>query len=1363
MNPSISQNTQAILMLTAPLIVGRPSSSQELLTQREYIKLARFLYERQQQPSDFLDVGANELVKECGALFDSARIHRLLARGFLLSQAVERWRSRSIWVSSRADPEYPNRIKLRLKDDSPPIIYGCGEADILESGGLGVVGSRNADDTLLEYSHSIGQLAAESMYTLISGGARGIDQAAMRGAIDSGGKVSGVLAENLERAVLNRDNRNLLMDGRLVLISPYDPVAGFNVGHAMNRNKFIYALADAALVVNSDNGKGGTWAGASEQLDKLRFVPIYVRSVGNIPKGLEMLRRKGALSWPNPATTEEFAKILSSEVTEPQDVVTQPHLLLEVPDEAPLAEMQDATPSSLDLRPPIQSGDPSSTATPESFANLPGESIEVRKDQARIMVAKLVEQFQQLSSSQIKAFNEEDTKKDFILPLFKALGWDIEQKEEVAAEVSASNGRVDYAFKLNGVPRFFLEAKPLGNNLISQEQARQAVTYAYHKGITWALLCNFSHLKVFNANLSAGDPQAGLLLNLMASDYLSEFDRLWSLSKDGIEAGLLEEDARKVGRLRARLPVEQRLYAQLRAWREVLVNQTRQYHEKLTLGQVDEVIQKLFNRLIFIRTCEDRNLEDARLRAAVNQYQDRSLTGQQPLLEEIRRVFKHYESHYDSDLFSEHLLDKVHFDEPILAEILIGLHEIPGGLADYDFALIDADILGAVYEQYLGYVAQRVVRSREGQQRMTLGLAGEETYEFTEKQERRKSQGIYYTPKWVVDYVVRETVGRFIEEHKGDLDAIRNVKILDMACGSGSFLIRAYDELLNWTAQEAGVGVEQLTQQDRMPLLHNNIFGVDLDSQAVEIARLNLMLRALERRELLPSLSDNVRRGNSLISGTLEELKSNFGDDWELKRPFNWVTEFPQITGNDGFDIIIGNPPYVKEYQSRQPFDDLRGSRLAKYYQGKMDIWYAFACLAIDLLKPGGVHCFIATNNWMTNSGASILREKIQTDTEILEIVDFGDYKVFDNAGIQTMIYVVRKASEPKPSLVKYRRIIDADIELDTAQSFLHVGTTNGFAVGFEASVQSKVAGKPFTFVDQREEGLLAHIQSRGNYRLAPGDVSTGIDVHQDFVTNRHLEQLEDTGIKVGDGVFVLSHKEVQSLDLSANERGIVKPFFTTEELGRYFGSQENRYWVLYTNTGIVKNIDSYPNIKSHLDRFATIITSDQRPYGLHRARKEGFFLGEKIISLRKTDKPHFTYTDFPSFVSQTFFILKPNDINLKYLVGILNSKLSHFWLDRRGKKQGNALQVDKAPLLEIPIRLGQMTDPQEKEDQVRLVGLVDRMLHLQEEVKPLRGSGLSDEADLMREIDRTDALINSQVYDLYGLTDAERNLVESA
>ena len=332
----LSSNTKAILLLTASLIAGRgkDKSSVKPLGAGEYRRLARRLRELQRQPSDLLESGAGEAVNECRSELDPERIERLLGRGFLLAQAVERWQARAIWVLSRADADYPRRLKRRLGEAAPPVLYGCGNAAILDNGGLAVVGSRNVDEALIEYTENVGRLTASAGRGLVSGGARGIDRAAMHGALGAGGRVVGVLADGLEKAAMLREHREALMEGRLVLISPYDPAARFQVGHAMQRNKLIYALSDAALVVNSDYGKGGTWTGAVEQLDKLKLVPVHVRANGAIGKGLEGLRERGAKPWPDPETPEALEKILDTASDEGYGAPGQQTLSANVRDES---------------------------------------------------------------------------------------------------------------------------------------------------------------------------------------------------------------------------------------------------------------------------------------------------------------------------------------------------------------------------------------------------------------------------------------------------------------------------------------------------------------------------------------------------------------------------------------------------------------------------------------------------------------------------------------------------------------------------------------------------------------------------------------------------------------------------------------------------------------------------------------------------------------------------------------------------------------------------------------------------------------------------------------------------------------------
>lgn len=314
---TLSPDTQAILLLTAPLLVGRNQATDaQPLTPGEYGALAACLRTIGATPADLLDRRSGVDVPL--DVVAGPRLASLLARGFLLAQAMENWQARAIWVLSRADRGYPGRLKKHLGDRAPAVLYGCGEQRLLAGGGLAVVGSRAAGEPLLDYSRAVGAQAAMAGVSIVSGGARGVDSAAMEGATNAGGVAVGVLADSLARAATQRVHRRALMDGRLVLVSPYDPTARFEVGHAMARNRLIYALADAGLVVNARAGSGGTWAGAEEQLRALHYVPVYVRETADHRgSGLDALVALGAHIWPAPVDGAALVGLVHGAAPEP--------------------------------------------------------------------------------------------------------------------------------------------------------------------------------------------------------------------------------------------------------------------------------------------------------------------------------------------------------------------------------------------------------------------------------------------------------------------------------------------------------------------------------------------------------------------------------------------------------------------------------------------------------------------------------------------------------------------------------------------------------------------------------------------------------------------------------------------------------------------------------------------------------------------------------------------------------------------------------------------------------------------------------------------------------------------------------------
>jgi len=438
------------------------------------------------------------------------------------------------------------------------------------------------------------------------------------------------------------------------------------------------------------------------------------------------------------------------------------------------------------------------------------------------------------------------------------------------------------------------------------------------------------------------------------------------------------------------------------------------------------------------------------------------------------------------------------------------------------------------------------------------------------------------------------------------------------------------------------------------------------------------------------------------------------------------------------FDIIIGNPPYIKEFTFRNAFEGLRGS---PYYQGKMDLWYMFACKALDQLKTrDGILSIIATNNWVTNSGASVLRRELAQRATILHLIDFMDYKVFGSADIQTMILIARNDASGKDYKFDLRRLHRENADNYDRDALLAHVPAAGLEYLNPDFDREYFKSKTFTFADSNFENILNRMAGRRNFVFdAKNEVAQGIVAPQDTVNKKAAEALEGAA-EVGEGIFVITEQEKNDLNLSPEESELIRPYYTTNELARYRGDPKNSLWVIYTGSEFksAASMLPYPNIKRHLDRFAKIITSDNAPYGLHRARDERFFREEKIISLRKCGRPTFTFTDFDCYVSQTFNVIKTGRLDQRYLTAFLNSSAISFWLRHRGKLQGQLFQVDKEPLLGIPL-----IAPASNHSQI-IAGLVASIIQL-----------MADEKfDL---VPRFEQLINGLVFELFFPDDLHR------
>ncbi|EAI6443276.1 class I SAM-dependent DNA methyltransferase [Campylobacter coli] len=481
-------------------------------------------------------------------------------------------------------------------------------------------------------------------------------------------------------------------------------------------------------------------------------------------------------------------------------------------------------------------------------------------------------------------------------------------------------------------------------------------------------------------------------------------------------------------------------------------------------------------------------------------------------------------------------------------------------------------------------------------------------------------------------------------------------------------------------------------------------------------------------------------------------LKKEYDNIFNLEsnHPFEWRFEFPEILDDDGnfkgFDLIIGNPPYIKEAENKELFTNTKKLRT---YQGKMDIWYHFVGRGFDILKNNGYLAFIATNNWVTNSGAKKLRNIVLEESQILSLVDFSSFMVFDSASIQTMIMSFQKTKPPKNYEFHFAKITTQTPIYEDALSLLKNEKTQNNEILKINLTPKKFIDKTLNFTKSDYEELFNKIQKYGKFYLEEKEVANGIHPHYDFINNR-INSNHNFAFKIGQGIFGLSEEEKEKLKLTKLENNLVKPYYDTQNFLKFFFKKNNHQWLIYTNSSFKNpnSMDDYPNLKKHLDKFQNVITSDNKPYGLHRARDEKFFTGSpRIVALRKcVGEPKFSYVDFDCYVSATFYVIKTQRINVKYLTAILNSKLIAFWLKHKGKMQGNNYQIDKEPLLNIPIVTINSKNQKIADE---LINLVDEILKAKEQDKNANTQELENK-------------INSLVYKLYNLTEEEIKIIEN-
>ncbi|EKK8810730.1 class I SAM-dependent DNA methyltransferase [Campylobacter jejuni] len=463
-------------------------------------------------------------------------------------------------------------------------------------------------------------------------------------------------------------------------------------------------------------------------------------------------------------------------------------------------------------------------------------------------------------------------------------------------------------------------------------------------------------------------------------------------------------------------------------------------------------------------------------------------------------------------------------------------------------------------------------------------------------------------------------------------------------------------------------------------------------------------------------------------------LKKEYDNIFNLEsnHPFEWRFEFPEILDDDGnfkgFDLIIGNPPYIKENDNKDLFTNTKKLRT---YQGKMDIWYHFVGRGFDILKNNGYLAFIATNNWVTNSGAKKLRNIVLEESQILSLADFSSFMVFDSASIQTMIMQFQKIKPPKNYEFHFAKITtQTPIYEDVINLLKNEKTQNNEILSINLTPK-KFIDKTLNFTKSDYEELFNKIQKYGKFYLEESEVAQGI-------------------VPAIDEAFVIKDKNV----FSKNEQCFIKEYYTGLS-GKFYSSFTDKYLIYLSNKNYSGNLDDLPNLKQHFQKYKEILKESKikyktpnKPYFyLHREREEKFFKKgeEKIISQVRCIEPIFVYSNENFYGSRALFFIQTCRINLKYLTGVLNSKLIAFWLKHKGKIQGNLFKIDKEPLLNIPV-----VNINSKNEKLanKLISLVDEILKAKEQDKNANTQELENK-------------INSLTYKLYNLTEEEIKIIE--
>ena len=916
---------------------------------------------------------------------------------------------------------------------------------------------------------------------------------------------------------------------------------------------------------------------------------------------------------------------------------------------------------------------------------------------------------------------EADIQAGYIDQLFLALGWNVYNEPGQLTNYRRQGylrgaGIIDVGLEVAGEPALILEAKRFGVILRSKERTgdrtteeKQLFRYARSRRIPFGVLTNFERLHVFNADherliLAFDDPQ----------EYLDRLPELLRLSPDKIKAGSLPAWERQ---LEIR-DIDETFLASLQQWRLRLANAI--YQNNLsnpvlqTDGQIDfdklmAAVQRILDRLILVRFADDKEvLLTFDVLESILSYHHKlgAYAGREHLRQEFIQLSQIMDEHHNTTLFQPgHICEQVILPNETLAQIM-------EEMSNTSFRKFTSDILGNTYETYLG--TKLVLKNGE--------------IKSEARRDIRKAGGIFFTPPAIVHYIVDNTLGSLLKELETQhglhaIEKTQTIKVLDPACGSGSFLIYAYQVLANFYRRinqqieaeqikllAAGGGADmfqRLEQFKHLPsllldyphhILKSQLYGVDIDPEAAEIATVNLTMQAFadSKREKLPLiLGENIRVGNSLISGTEEELRSYFGDAWQEKKPFNWEEEFGEIMQGGGFDVVIGNPPYVQ--MSMEPTLELGLKRYLLntfgFSMGRLNTFGFFIQRGTTLLKPRGFLSYIIPNTFLTQEYYRQLREFLLNSCQVVAIATLEEMP-FKGAIVENVIVVLNKETNGKS-----REANNVSIVKLGKDEQRHI-PQNMFSSSFNYA---------FTIQVSEELDALRNKIDRQSIRLFKlVNVNQAIALKHDRASCLFREPRGEKYKKVLDG----------------------------RDISRY-AIRWPGYYLLYD----VEKI--------------------------HSCKREDIFLAnEKILFRRVGDTIIAALDTEQHYALNTLVVVTPKsqEVDLRFILTLMNSRLLNWYYKLFLKSTKKVFSEIQARQIEqLPVRQIDFNNPTDKRLHDDLVALVDRMLELNKRLAPIRNTACAEREELLRQIEQTDQEIDNLVYVLYGLTEEERKIVQEA